>query len=408
MISKGTYKAILVLFLIGFTLNAQVTDTLAKVRIDQKQEKQQALNSSIGKLSFHIIAGVFRDPDNAVKKLNQLKALGYKARLLRIYQSGLTRVSYDSYKNRVDALNNLAIIKKTIDKDAWLLVEKSSSTETNWDEAVTESDNIVKDKAVEIQELDQPTKDVKSQVVEGKIIVKNVDGLVNIDGIVENHTNIFIDEYNFNLVILKLDASGNYLKNSQSGEFSLKPDEIKKLATLKTEIRDNGEIKVFFFIMKDLKLISRDTAVIVSNIKKFRTKPITEETIEINGLVVEDVITKLGKDFYDFYQAYSSSGAKHPFVINIIEKPLIGISSEIIIDIDDKIIYKMRTRPNEEYLQQSARQALAAINNYSEKENFYSKMILSFKLNQRDYVKKICNAFVGFGTHVNGSPKYRI
>jgi len=379
VISKGTYKAILILFLIGFTLNAQVTEPLIKVRIDQKQEKQQALNDSIGQLSFHIIAGVYRNPYNAVKKLNQLKALGYKAKVLGINQSGLTTVSYDSYKNSVDARYNLAKIKKAVDKDAWLLVKKSSSTETNLDEAVTESDNLTNDKVVEIQELDQPTKDVKNQVVEAKIVVKNADGFVDISGIVENHDNIYIEGYNFNLVVLKLDASGNYLKNAQSGEFSLKPNERKNLATLKVNIKESDVLKLYFFIRKDMKLIAKDTAIVVSKIKKLETKPIAEETIEINGLVVEDVITKLGKDFYDFfYQEYNSSGSKYPFVINVIEKPLIGISSEVRIDIDDIIVYKMTTRPNEEYLQAAARQAIVAINNYNEKRKFLFKKNIKF------------------------------
>ena len=379
MISTGTYKALLVLFLIGFTLNGQVVEPLTKVRIDQKQEKQQSLPDSIRKLPFHIIAGAFRNPYNAVKKLNQLKALGYNARILGINQSGLTTVSYDSYKNIVDARFNLAKIKKNVDKDAWLLIEKIDSTEKNWDEVAAESENVTKDKVVEIQELDQPTEDVNSQLVEAKILVKNADGLIDINGIVENRDKIHIVDYNFNLVVLKLDASGNYLKNAQSGEFSLKPNERKNLATLKIVIKDSDELKLYFFIRKDLKLIAKDTAIVLSNIKKLETKPIIEEDIEITGLVVEDLITKLGRDFYDFfYQEYSSRGSNYPFVINIIEKPLLGINSEITIDVDDRIVYKVMTRPNEEYLQATAHQAILAIDDYSEKRKFLYKKNIKF------------------------------
>jgi hypothetical protein len=379
VISTGTYKALLVLFLIGFTLNGQVVEPLTKVRIDQKQEKQQSLPDSIRKLPFHIIAGAFRNPYNAVKKLNQLKALGYNARILGINQSGLTTVSYDSYKNIVDARFNLAKIKKNVDKDAWLLIEKIDSTEKNWDEVAAESENVTKDKVVEIKGLDQPTEDVNSQLVEAKILVKNADGLIDINGIVENRDKIHIVDYNFNLVVLKLDASGNYLKNAQSGEFSLKPNERKNLATLKIVIKDSDELKLYFFIRKDLKLIAKDTAIVLSNIKKLETKPIIEEDIEITGLVVEDLITKLGRDFYDFfYQEYSSRGSNYPFVINIIEKPLLGINSEITIDVDDRIVYKVMTRPNEEYLQATAHQAILAIDDYSEKRKFLYKKNIKF------------------------------
>ena len=379
MISKGTNSALLVLFLIGFTLNAQVAEQLTKIRIDQKQEKQQSLIDSIGKLSFHIIAGAFRNPYNAVKKLNQLKALGYKARVLGINQKGLTTVSYDSFENIVDARYNLAKIKKNVDKDAWLLTKKIDSTQKNWDEVAAESENVTKDKVVEIKELDQPREDVNSQLVEAKILVKNADGLIDINGIVENRDKIHIVDYNFNLVVLKLDASGNYLKNAQSGEFSLKPNERKNLATLKIVIKDSDVLKLYFFIRKDLKLIAKDTAIVESKIKKLETEPIIEEDIEITGLVVEDLITKLGRDFYDFfYQEYSSRGSKYPFVINIIEKPLLGINSEITIDVDDRIIYKVMTRPNEEYLQAMAHQAILAIDDYSEKRKFLYKKNIKF------------------------------
>ena len=379
MISTSTYKALLVLFLIGFTLNAQVVEPLTKVRIDQKQEKHQSLSDSIGKLPYHIIAGAFRNPYNAVKKLNRLKALGYNARVLGINQNGLTTVSYDSYKNIVDARYNLAKIKKNVDKDAWLLTKKIDSTEKNWDEVAAESENVTKDKVVEIKELDQPREDVNSQLVEAKILVKNADGLIDINGIVENRDKIHIVDYNFNLVVLKLDASGNYLKNAQSGEFSLKPNERKNLATLKIVIKDSDVLKLYFFIRKDLKLIAKDTAIVESKIKKLETEPIIEEDIEITGLVVEDLITKLGRDFYDFfYQEYSSRGSKYPFVINIIEKPLLGINSEITIDVDDRIIYKVMTRPNEEYLQAMAHQAILAIDDYSEKRKFLYKKNIKF------------------------------
>jgi hypothetical protein len=216
-------------------------------------------------------------------------------------------------------------------------------------------------------------------VVEAKILVKNADGFIDVRGIVENPSKIYIEDYDFNLVALKLDASGKYLKNEQSGVFSLKPNERKNLTTLKVVIKDSDVLKLFFFIRKDEKLISRDTAVVVSKVKKLETKPIAEETIEIYGLVVEDVVTKLGKDFYDFfYQEYNTSGAKYPFVIRIIEKPLLGINSEVRIDIDDKMVYKMTTRPNEEYLQSSARQALVVINNYNEKRKFLFKKNIKF------------------------------
>ena len=145
---ENNYLKYAAIFVIGFSLLALGGNTIYKnyknkqlIVAAQKQHKQienkieQAtfivtealpsitLNVSIDRLPFHVIAGAFRYPENAVRKVNQLKAMGYKARILGINQWGLTQVSFDSYQSREDAINNLYRIRKTEDEDAWLLVQ---------------------------------------------------------------------------------------------------------------------------------------------------------------------------------------------------------------------------------------------------------------------------------------------
>ena len=74
--------------------------------------------------SFHVIAGAFRFPENAEKKLIQLKAEGYHARILGVNKWGFTIVSFDSYDSERDAINSLNSIKRKEDQKAWLLVQK--------------------------------------------------------------------------------------------------------------------------------------------------------------------------------------------------------------------------------------------------------------------------------------------
>lgn len=104
-------------------------------RIDQKIENATfviskplpTLNLEVNTLdnkSFHVIAGAFRFPENAEKKLTRLKAEGYHARILGINKWGLTIVSFDSYDSERDAINSLNSIKRMKDKKAWLLVKK--------------------------------------------------------------------------------------------------------------------------------------------------------------------------------------------------------------------------------------------------------------------------------------------
>lgn len=71
----------------------------------------------------HVVAGAFQFPENAKKKVTQLKKQGYNASILGINKWGLTEVAFNSFADRNDAINNLYRIQKTVSKDAWLLTK---------------------------------------------------------------------------------------------------------------------------------------------------------------------------------------------------------------------------------------------------------------------------------------------
>lgn len=73
--------------------------------------------------NYHVIAGAFREPQNAEKKVKQLLKDGYDAEILGINKWNLTQVSYASFSNRQDALKSLKTIKRTVASDAWLLIQ---------------------------------------------------------------------------------------------------------------------------------------------------------------------------------------------------------------------------------------------------------------------------------------------
>jgi hypothetical protein len=73
---------------------------------------------------FHIVAGAFQFPENANKKVNQLKKEGYQASIIGVNKWGLTEVVFSSFADRNDAINELYKIQDSVSKDAWLLVKK--------------------------------------------------------------------------------------------------------------------------------------------------------------------------------------------------------------------------------------------------------------------------------------------
>src|SRR5690606_15458049 len=72
----------------------------------------------------HVIAGAFREIDNAEKRVGQLQAKGFNALYLGANSYGLLQVAYDSFEAPQEALHFLREVKRTESRDAWLLSEK--------------------------------------------------------------------------------------------------------------------------------------------------------------------------------------------------------------------------------------------------------------------------------------------
>ncbi|GAA4802751.1 SPOR domain-containing protein [Litoribaculum gwangyangense] len=77
--------------------------------------------------NYHIVAGAFRIKENSEKKVNQLRELGYNARIIGLNKFGLYEVIYSSHETGTDALKAIREIRKTHNKDAWIKIESKTS-----------------------------------------------------------------------------------------------------------------------------------------------------------------------------------------------------------------------------------------------------------------------------------------
>jgi preprotein translocase subunit Sss1 len=75
------------------------------------------------KMSYHIMAGAFREEGNAQKAFERLSDQGYKARRIPQNKYGLFPVLYGSYATLSEAEKAKQEIQKTVNPDAWILVE---------------------------------------------------------------------------------------------------------------------------------------------------------------------------------------------------------------------------------------------------------------------------------------------
>jgi len=74
--------------------------------------------------NYHIVAGAFREKENALKKVTQLKEEGFSPREIGANKYGLHQVVYGSFETRREALNKLREVKRTNNSGAWLLVKE--------------------------------------------------------------------------------------------------------------------------------------------------------------------------------------------------------------------------------------------------------------------------------------------
>jgi hypothetical protein len=75
------------------------------------------------KLSYHIMAGAFREEKNAQKKFVELSKEGYKARRIPQNKHGLYPVLYGSYASFAEAEKAKREINATENPDAWILIQ---------------------------------------------------------------------------------------------------------------------------------------------------------------------------------------------------------------------------------------------------------------------------------------------
>ena len=73
---------------------------------------------------YHVVAGAFRDPANAEKRVAQLKRKGFDAKRIGVNKYGLHNVAFSSFVERNDAINDLNRMRALGFDQAWLFTGK--------------------------------------------------------------------------------------------------------------------------------------------------------------------------------------------------------------------------------------------------------------------------------------------
>ena len=91
-----------------------IDNPIPAVRLTVKEEK----------LSYHVVAGAFRNERNAEKIYQELIKLGYPARRVGTNRFGLHPVFFGSYATEIEAQQAMRAIHKAKSPEAWILVDE--------------------------------------------------------------------------------------------------------------------------------------------------------------------------------------------------------------------------------------------------------------------------------------------
>ena len=100
--------------------------------------------------------------------------------------------------------------------------------------------------------------------------------------------------------------------------------------------------------------------------KKKLPKPKTNlDALEIDGLILDETRSKIGRDFYEiFYNRWTPPVGAKDFLITIKELPSRGIGARVSIQVNDNIVLYRFLQPRSELVEQEANLTISYLKNY--------------------------------------------
>ena len=94
---------------------------------------------------------------------------------------------------------------------------------------------------------------------------------------------------------------------------------------------------------------------------KKSARPRSPRTITIDGLVMDETRTKIGRDFYSiFYSRWQAPSDARNFTITVQEQPMPSLGTRITVQLNNQTVFQTRLQPRYEYIEQAAKQAVYA------------------------------------------------
>jgi curli production assembly/transport component CsgE len=118
-----------------------------------------------------------------------------------------------------------------------------------------------------------------------------------------------------------------------------------------------------------------DTLEFTREQKDYQEEKEKEIGLEITGLVMDETISKLGRDFYELFFTNWSPGTNLDYILKIIEKPAPGTRTLVSVEINDNLVFQQFLQPKYDYIETLAEYAVNVSNEYLQNYNQLQKQL---------------------------------
>jgi len=97
--------------------------------------------------------------------------------------------------------------------------------------------------------------------------------------------------------------------------------------------------------------------------------------LEIDGLIVDETITKIGRDFYDiFHRQWEAPANSTNFTILIQEKPTRSNGAYVIISVNDETVFEYNLQPRYDQIEEVANYTVSLVYEFLMSDNLNKKL----------------------------------
>lgn len=191
----------------------------------------------------------------------------------------------------------------------------------------------------------------EAKEVKVKINLENLEGIVNVEGTLENVTSEYKSIY-FKFSVFKNNSeNNNKSKSVQDGRIILAP--LQKVVITKSQFNEGIKDQMILLLLvydENNNIIGKDR-IELGNTHVDKASSKINEGLELNGILSNDTKTKLGNDFFEmFYNQYTKLKIKANKVVTVQEELTFGRTTKIMIVIDGEVVNEFISRPDEEFL----------------------------------------------------------